>query len=441
MKAGLHVLTEKLMGHSVRECKEMAMVAKTFGRHLATGHQRHYSILYANAIDLVQRGLIGALHCIRAQWHRGNLPGDDSWQQPMPKNAKPKDALSGRLLAKRKEYVEGRNTAAAADKKDDVKKFDRLIAQKDAQIADEVLGMPAPDGKILAETFGYEARKDHGYDRPAIEELIRWRLFDRTGGGLMAELGSHQLDAASIFISAMHAGVKQQPLSVVAAANRPLFATDRDVDDHVYCVFEFPGPGYYDDKAPAPGEPRKVADEKKKIGVQYASINGNGFGGYGETVLGTKGTLMLEKETEVMLFEKGPEAVTTKVRPKFSKSARGPVLIDGADPQSAAIGAMALKDAGRGYQQQLEHWAWCIRRNPLNQDPDIHPRCYPKVAMADAVIALTTNIAAKGSAEHGDQPQRIVFDPDWFDPDSPKTPENPKDKPELRPDPDRYETA
>ena len=40
------------------------------------------------------------------------------------------------------------------------------------------------------------------YDRPAIEELIRWRLWDRTGAGLMAELGSHQFDAASIFISA-----------------------------------------------------------------------------------------------------------------------------------------------------------------------------------------------------------------------------------------------
>ena len=42
------------------------------------------------------------------------------------------------------------------------------------------------------------------YDRPAIEELIRWRLWDRTSAGLMAELGSHQLDAASIFIAAMH---------------------------------------------------------------------------------------------------------------------------------------------------------------------------------------------------------------------------------------------
>ena len=63
------------------------------------------------------------------------------------------------------------------------------------------------------------------YDRPAIEELIRWRLWDRTGAGLMAELGSHQLDAAGIFIHAAHKAVnpnakKPHPLSV-AARGRP----------------------------------------------------------------------------------------------------------------------------------------------------------------------------------------------------------------------------
>ena len=79
MQAGKHVLTEKLMGHSVHECKEMARVAKQTNKLLATGHQRHYSILYDNAVDTIRRGLIGDIHHIRAQWHRGNLPGHDSW--------------------------------------------------------------------------------------------------------------------------------------------------------------------------------------------------------------------------------------------------------------------------------------------------------------------------------------------------------------------------
>src|SRR5205807_2215272 len=39
-------------------------------------------------------------------------------------------------------------------------------------------------------------------------ELIRWRCSEKTGGGLMAELGSHQLDASSIVLGHVH------PLSV-----------------------------------------------------------------------------------------------------------------------------------------------------------------------------------------------------------------------------------
>ena len=84
MQAGKHVLTEKLMGHSVHECKEMARVAQQLNKILATGHQRHYSILYDNAVDTIRRGLIGDIHSIRAQWHRDNLPGHDSWSLPLP---------------------------------------------------------------------------------------------------------------------------------------------------------------------------------------------------------------------------------------------------------------------------------------------------------------------------------------------------------------------
>ena len=53
--------------------------------------------------------------------------------------------------------------------------------------------------------YGYQdnhaGRRPHPHRR--LEELVRWRLWDRTGGGLMAELGSHQLDAAGIFVSAL----------------------------------------------------------------------------------------------------------------------------------------------------------------------------------------------------------------------------------------------
>ena len=78
-----------------------------------------------------------------------------------------------------------------------------------------------------------------------MEELCRWRLWDRTGGGLMAELGSHQLDASGIFVSALRTdGKKSHPLTVHAVGGRHVFPLDRDAEDHVYCMFEFPGPAY-----------------------------------------------------------------------------------------------------------------------------------------------------------------------------------------------------
>ena len=406
MSAGKHVLTEKLMGHSVHECKEMARVAAQTRLHLATGHQRHYNILYQDAMDTIQGGVLGDLHYIRAQWHRVNMPGKDSWQKPMPKDAKPDDELAEDLAKTLASWRRARDSAVGRE----IDFWTKQVAQKEKQIADVVL-------KDSAKDFGYEDGVFQGgggvYNRPAIEELIRWRLWDRTGGGLMAELGSHQLDAASIFISAVHDGEKQHPINVMSVTNRPVFPMDREADDHACCIYEFPAPGY---------NPDNDFDRRRKIGVQYASINGNGFGGYGEMVFGTKGTLIIEREQDVQLY-RGPSASKVKA------SAGGPTLdtqASGAVQEAAASTGPA--NVSRGYAEELEHWAWCIRKNPNVRIPEVQPRCRPKVAMADAVIALVTNIAAK-------EGRRIEFEESWFDVDSDETPEG------VKPDVGRHANA
>ena len=417
MKAGKHVLTEKLMGHSVAQCKEMAQVAADTGLHLVTGHQRHYNILYDNAVQLIRKGVLGDIHYIRAQWHRGNLPGTDSWQQPLPKSAKPDDDYANKL----DEELSSWRKALEKMKKDrksaaDIATMEARIAQKIAQISDEEIAEQAAG-------MGYEDKLIDGtYNRPAIEELIRWRLWNRTGGGLMAELGSHQLDAASIFMAAVHGGKKQYPLNVNAMASRPLFESDREVEDHVYCLFEFPAPGY---------DPKDPQGKLKKVTVAYASINGNGFGGYGETVFGTEGTLLLEREQEALLYR--THEVTSKIRvtgrpDPDDSSKRHPtkpsmmVVDEKGDPISAAIGTQALgTDISRGYAEELEHWAWCIR----NPDTENQPHCHPEMALGDAVIALTANIAAR-------EGRTIDFKEEWFDPTSDETPDG------VKPDLSRY---
>ena len=48
----IHVLCEKLMAWNIDQCKGMIRVAKQTDRLLAIGHQRHYNLLYAQAVEL-----------------------------------------------------------------------------------------------------------------------------------------------------------------------------------------------------------------------------------------------------------------------------------------------------------------------------------------------------------------------------------------------------
>jgi predicted dehydrogenase len=366
------------MAYSVGFCKEMAKVSAEKKLHLATGHQRHYSVLYDNAVDLIKRGLLGRLHHIRAQWHRTQ----DSWYQPLPNDKMRKD-----LEDFEKKLVD-------AQKKKDMARAEAVATKI------EELRLRLLDEKVDAPKYGYEAKKlaENGqtYEASALEELIRWRLWTRTGGGLMAELGSHQLDASGIFCSAIRTdGKKARPLTVSATGGRHYYPLDREAEDHVYCTYEYPGADY-------------DADPNKKIVVTYSSINGSGYGGYGEVVMGDKGTLILEREQEALLFG---DSTSTSVTVTENKGK--PALSSGESGYAATAQAATAKAVSRGYTEEMEHFAWCIR----NFDFEVNrPKCHPEVAMADAVIALTTNIAIRTN-------RRIEFKPEWFDLSNPATPE------------------
>ncbi|MBR5627350.1 MAG: hypothetical protein IKW74_07005, partial [Thermoguttaceae bacterium] len=430
MKKGLHVLCEKLMGHSIIECKEMARAAAKLGKHLAIGHQRHYNILYQEAVDQIERGLLGDLHYIQAQWHRGNSPGADSWQMPMPSALKPTDVQANKIQSELAAWKQELSDARGLD----IEKWRIKVAQKEAELMDSLLAesvaldesgrkykgtslKSAAEYGYLNETFGAGSKNE--YIRPSGEELIRWRLWRRTGGGLMVELGSHQLDAASIFLAASNRRAaalrgedpgllpdngKVHPLRVHVSANRNLFGLDREVQDHITTLVEFPAPNY---------DPSTKDGRKRKITVQYSTINGNGFGGYGEIVYGTQGTIILEREQDSQLL-RGP--ATSNV----AKKAAGASALD---TQASAPAQKAVDSAGgggpavsRGYQEEIEHWAYCIRSNPKVANKLIQPRCNPRIALGDAVIALVTNIAA-------DKGESIQFKESWFDPENDETPE------------------
>ena len=365
MKAGKHVFCEKLMAHNVRECKEMCRVARETNKLLAIGHQRHYSVLYDNANYLVQNGHLGEIRHIRALWHRNNAN---------PRIAKDKD---GKPIFDPKtglpEYV---------------KDVEGNIVYIDGWKPD----IPELDKKVDFAKYGYKS----------LDELVRWRLYNRTGAGLMAELGSHQLDACSIFLG------KRHPLAVTGIGGTFFYTDDREVDDHVFTLFEFPGTGKND-----------------HVVVTYSSINTNSFDNYGEMVMGSRGTMIVEAEKEILLYkEAGHTTVSRLTSITMEKGGGGKPVMEvspsTAGPSAASsLGGLATADPSRGYREELEHFAYCVRHGDASNyhaDTEHQPRCRGEVALADAVIALTSNLAMK-------QKRRIEFDERWFDYTSPEVPE------------------
>jgi len=367
MKAGKHVLCEKLMGWNVSQCKEMIKVADQTQRVLSIGHQRHYSLLYAQAMELLTAGELGDVKHIRALWHRNNAtPKLDGGGNPQ------KDPRTGATLYRDSWWP-------------DIASVDRDALQN------------------RIHELGYKT----------MEELVRWRLYNRTGGGLMAELGSHQLDACSIFLGKVH------PLAVSGVGGKIFYHDDREVDDHVFVTFEFPGKNYAQDK-------------KDIVVVTYSSISTNAFESYGECVMGTRGTMSVQAEQSVMLYPEGANARSTSMtvsnvgggKPALDSSAStGPV-----DPGKALAAGQASLGAGpvsRGYREEMEHFAYCVRMwdQGMSEKDRPLPRCHGRLAMADAIVALTANQAMQ-------QRRRIEFRPEWFDAASEAVPDSDK-KPEM----------
>ena len=357
MEAGLHVLTEKLMAHNITQCKEMIRAADKNDLLLAVGHQRHYSVLYENANDLIQRGLLGDLKFLRAQWHRNNsFPGRDSWRK--------------------------------WDRDGDAKK----------------------DAKVLLDMEKSGKLKELGYE--SARQLVDWRLYNATGGGLMAELGSHQMDACSIFLG------KKHPLAVQGFGGKNFYGVkgvgpeenwvdDRDIDDHIYVTLEFPGKHY-------------EQDQNDLSIVTYSSINTNRWEPYGETVFGSRGTLVMKTEMEALLYKEATPTSGGGVEQRLwvvdnSAGGGGPVLDSYNTTSPSAAAGMAKSGMGekisRGYREEMEHFCYCIRAGKKNE-----LRCSGRVAMADAIMALTANLAMKLK-------KRIVFKEEWFDAASDAVPE------------------
>src|SRR5204863_8804713 len=97
---------------------------------------------------------------------------------------------------------------------------------------------------------------------------------------------------------------KVHPLAVTGVGTHSFYGfpgnnekpNPREIDDHVFATYEFPGKNH--PKGPHGGG----KDENDVVVVSYSSISTNGFEPYGECVMGERGTMIVEAEQNAMLF-------------------------------------------------------------------------------------------------------------------------------------------
>jgi len=180
LDAGKHVFVEESMFFKEEEAAPIRQAAAAHPKQvMQVGLQRRSSVLYRIALHMIQKGALGNVTFVRAQWHRNN-----NWRRP---------------------------------------------------VAD-----------------------------PKLERLINWRMYRDYSGGLMAELGSHQIDVANWALGA-------EPLSVVGTGGINHWKDGRETNDNVQAIFEYP------------------SGQK----LLYSSILCNAHYDFNEQIMGDGGTLVI----------------------------------------------------------------------------------------------------------------------------------------------------
>jgi predicted dehydrogenase len=199
---------------------------------------------------------------------------------------------------------------------------------------------------------------------PTWDHLANWRLYWRYSEGLFAELGSHQVNAVNWFLNAA-------PERVQAMGGVYRFKDGRELPDHVYATYEYPG----------------------GITGTFSSIESNAFEERYEAFFGTRGTLIIRHENEALLFDEGN---ATAGPTGVGIAAKGPgALLETSETKPQQSGGAARQQSQAAASDtispttyEIVAWANAIRcGTPLN--------CGPEKAMHSASWTIAANEAMK----------------------------------------------
>ena len=202
-----------------------------------------------------------------------------------------------------------------------------------------------------------------------LEHLINWRLYQEYSGGLMAELGGHQIDVVNWLLGMV-------PSRVTGIGGTDWWKDGRDVFDNVQCIYEYPG----------------------GIKMVYTSICTNAYDGFGEQIMGDAGTLLMLPGTGMLFRER--KAVDLEWMKKANKTkvkGKSAITLDtGATAQSGmggkATGGKKMKGKKRShaddYRDEFASFFDCVRTGK-------RPFCSEVEGMESAVTVAMSNKAMR----------------------------------------------
>jgi predicted dehydrogenase len=198
---------------------------------------------------------------------------------------------------------------------------------------------------------------------PTFDHLLNWRLYWKYSQGLMAELCSHQINAVNWFL-------QSTPEAVIASGGLYRFPEGREVYDHVYATFEYPG----------------------GRSVTFTSIESNAFDDYYEMYLGTKGTLILLHESDAMFFDeeasKRSMAITVSPRDGGAVAQSSETMAGNRNTSTTSASTSNTATGPRPIRIEIQRFCSAIRTGtPV--------ACGPDKAIASARPCIRANEAVK----------------------------------------------
>jgi predicted dehydrogenase len=205
---------------------------------------------------------------------------------------------------------------------------------------------------------------------PKLERKLNWRLYKAYSQGLMAELGSHQMDVANWFLGT-------HPKRVIASGGIEYFRDGREVYDNISCLYEY--------------ELKDAKGQSYTVRANYTSLCNNAYEGAAELVMGTKGSLYLTSAKGLLFQEKGTDVVSWEGGPNAANAnaaivTAGKTLKLSNDPWAHRGAPFEIDIAeGNDTRDELVSFIDHVRRQ------DTKTICDVQVGLADCATILMAN--------------------------------------------------